>query len=187
MRRFRSLLLILALAPLASCQQGDRGAPAVTRPREGGEEIDVPAGGFRAVAGQTIYVPAYSSILTSNNPDKFNLAVTLSLRNADREHPIVVTSVRYYDHDGKLVHDYLKRPLRVGPMAAVELFVGEKDTRGGVSASFLVEWLAETPVASPVVESVMIGIGSTQGISFTSRGRVVADLSKPASPPSEGR
>jgi Protein of unknown function (DUF3124) len=175
MRYFISLLVLVSLASLSSCGPGDRGAPGVTRPREGGAEIDPPEGGFRAVAGQTIYVPAYSSIFTSDNAQNFLLAVTLSIRNADRDHPIILTSVRYYNHDGNLIQDYLKRPLRVGPMAAVELFVREKDTSGGVSASFLVEWLSEQAVASPVVESAMIGTGSTQGISFTSPGRVLAD------------
>ena len=112
----------------------------MTRPRAGGAEIDTPEGGFRAVNGQTIYIPAYSSVFTSDSSHPFNLAVTLSIRNADREHPVVIASVRYFDHDGKLIHDYLKKPLRVGPMAAVEFFVKESDTSGGVSASFLVEW-----------------------------------------------
>lgn len=178
MKCFRSLLLGFVLASLASCGQGDVGAPAVTRPRAGGAEVDTPAGGFRAVAGQTIYVPVYSSIFTSDDPHHFNLAVTLSIRNADRGHPIVITSVRYFDHDGKLIHDYLKKPLSVGPMAAVELFVRERDTSGGVSASFLVEWLSEARVTSPIIESVMVGTAGTQGVSFTSPGRVIAERSK---------
>jgi Protein of unknown function (DUF3124) len=187
MKRPPSLLLIVVLASLASCGPGGNQAPSVTRPREGGSEIDPPAGGFRAVAGQTIYVPVYSSIFTSDSPQNFNLSVTLSIRNPDQAHPIVVTTIRYFDHDGKLIQDYLKKPLRVGPMAAVELFVREQDTSGGISANFLVEWLSEEPVASPIVESVMVGTASSQGISFTSSGRVIADRTKPAPTATESR
>jgi hypothetical protein len=179
MRRLGILLVIPVLATLASCGEGDHRTPAVTRPREGGTEVDPPEGGFRAVAGQTLYVPAYPSIFTADEPRDFNLSVTLSVRNSDRTSPILLTSVEYFDHDGKLVYDYLKKPLRIGPLAAVELFVGEKDTRGGVSASFLVEWLAEGAVTPPVVESVMVGTAGTQGVSFTSAGRVLSDRSKP--------
>ena len=178
---------MFVLASSASCGRRDNGTPAVTRPRAGGAEIDTPEGGFRAVNGQTIYIPAYSSVFTSDSSHPFNLAVTLSIRNADREHPIVITSVRYFDHDGKLIHDYLKKPLRVGPMAAVEFFVKESDTSGGVSASFLVEWLSEEPVTSPVVESVMVGTASTQGVSFTCPGRVLTDRGRSGSGGDEGR
>jgi Protein of unknown function (DUF3124) len=160
-------------AALASCGPGERGRPAVTRPRAGGVEIETPAGGFQAMAGQTIYVPAYSSILTTDELQPFNLAVTLSVRNTDRKHPIIVSSVRYFDHDGKLIQDHLEKPLSIGPMAAVEFFVRESDTRGGFSASFLVEWLSETTVANPVIEAVMVGTASSRGVSFRCPGRVI--------------
>ena len=55
-------------------------------------------------------------------------------------------------------------------MASAEFFVKESDTRGGVSASFLVEWVAEQSVSDPLVETVMIGTASTQGVSFAYRG-----------------
>ncbi|HEU5115517.1 MAG TPA: DUF3124 domain-containing protein [Isosphaeraceae bacterium] len=177
MRRLRFLASVIILVSLSSCGLGEPRTEGSKR-RSGGLEIAAPAGGFRAVAGQTVYVPVYSSIYTADNPDHFPLAVTLSIRNTDREKPVVVTSVRYYDHRGKLVREFLKRPLQITSMAAVELFVSEGDTSGGVSASFLVEWLSEQAVSSPVVESVMIGTGSTQGISFTSSGRVLSDRSR---------
>lgn len=181
MRTFRFLLLLLALAALVSCGERTHRPPVGLRPREGGEEIDPPRGGFRAVAGQTLYVPAYSSIWASDHPRDFQLAVTLSIRNVDQNRPLIVTSVRYYDHDGRLIQNYLKKPIRVGPLASVEFLVKEKDTSGGTSASFLVDWLSEEPILAPVVESVMIGTAGTQGISFTSPARVLADRSGPAS------
>lgn len=49
----------------------------------------------------------------------------------------------------------------------------EDDSRGGAGANFLVDWGAEQPISEPVVEAVMIGTASQQGISFISPGRVV--------------
>jgi hypothetical protein len=81
----------------------------------------------------------------------------------------------------------LKRPLRVESLAAVEFFVKESDTSGGISASFLVEWLSEKPATSPVVESVMVGTASAQGISFTCPGRVLTDRGRSWSGGDESR
>jgi hypothetical protein len=120
-----------------------------------------------------VYVPAYSHILTSDDARPYNLAVTLSVRNTDDARPIVVHRVHYRDRDGRLIRDYLKKPLKIAPMAAIDFFVKESDTSGGTSASFLVEWSAGEPVSEPVVEAVMIGTAGTQGISFLSPGRVL--------------
>jgi hypothetical protein len=178
--------LIVATGVLASLSSCGRQQPAEVlapglKARKTVVEVE-PVESHRVVAGQTIYVPAYSSVFTSDGAHNFNLAVTLSIRNTDRTHPIVVTSASYYNQDGQLVRDYLKKPLRMGPMASTEFFVSESDTSGGVSASFLVEWVAEQSVSAPLVESVMVGTASTQGISFTCLGRVLADRSHPEKP-----
>jgi hypothetical protein len=181
MTRYASpILAALFLGPLAGC--GPRGPSPAQAPgaqaRKGVVEVE-PIEPGRVVAGQTVYVPAYSSVYISDRADDFNLAVTLSVRNTDRGRPIVVNSVGYYDHDGRLARDYLKKPLRLGPMAATEFFVKESDTRGGVSASFLVEWAADQGVTAPVIEAVMVGTASNQGVSFTCPGRVLSDRARP--------
>ena len=131
-------------------------------------------------------MPAYSSIFALEKSEPFELAITLSIRNTDAANPILLTAVRYYDHDGQLVREYLRKPLRIGPRASVEYFVAEGDTRGGISASFTVEWVGERPVASPVVEAVMIGAASTQGISLICPGRVLTDRSAAGPVPAPG-
>jgi hypothetical protein len=179
MNRTCFILAAFVVAWLASCGRqhtAEIHAPGL-KDRKGVVEVE-PIDSRRIVAGQTIYVPAYSSVLISDQAHRFNLAVTLSIRNTDRMHPIVVTSASYYDQDGQLVRDFLKKSVRIGPMASTEFFVTESDTSGGVSASFLVEWVAERNVTAPLVESVMIGTARTQGVSFTCPGRVVADRSR---------
>jgi hypothetical protein len=179
-RSAKTTIAAFLLASVASC--GPRG-PAIPVPgataRKGVSEVE-PIESGRAIAGQTVYVPAYSSVYIADRADRFDLAVTLSVRNTDRDRPIVVTAARYYDHDGRLVRDYITKPLRIQPMAAMEFFVKESDAGGGVSASFLVEWAAEQSVFAPVVESLMVGTAGNQGVSFTSPGRVLSDRTRPA-------
>lgn len=174
-----TVVVMLVLAAIASCGR-DVAAPGRARtgggPRLGAGVVEIELKpDFRPAAGQTIYVPVYSRVHTSTDARPFELAVTLSIRNTDRANPLVVTSIRYHDQSGRLVRDALKKSLKIDPLAATELFVDESDTAGGASASFLVEWAAEQPVSAPVVESVMIGTASTQGISFACPGRVVAE------------
>jgi Protein of unknown function (DUF3124) len=177
----KTVLLAGVLAGLASCSgHHPAGHPVpATAGRPGVTEIDAVDPG-RVAAGETIYVPAYSSVYVTDQAQAYNLAITLSIRNTDPNQPIVVTSVRYHDHDGRLVHEYLKKPLRIAPLAAMEYFITESDTSGGYSASFLVDWVAEQAPNPPLVEAVMIGTAGSRGISFTCSGRVIADRARRA-------
>jgi hypothetical protein len=176
-RFFPTLVLLPLLVAVASCEQ-DQPTPVTKQQgpstRPGVAEIDLKTvEAMKPAVSQRIYVPAYSHILISDNAQPYNLAVTLSVRNTDDARSIIVRRVRYHDQDGRLIHDYLKKPLKINPLAAIEFFVKESDTSGGTSASFLVEWSAEERVSDPVVEAVMVGTLGTQGVSFLSPGRVL--------------
>lgn len=123
--------------------------------------------------GQVLYIPVYSHIFVSTASGTFNLTTTLSLRNTDLSNAITLTSVRYYDSAGALVRTYLDEPRQLGPLASTEVVVAEKDTSGGAGANFIVEWSAQEPVTSPVVEAVMISTTSSQGLSFVTWARVL--------------
>ncbi len=171
-------LLRLALCCLAAlaggCQPDEPAAPAPIA-----AEPLAPA--REAVVGQTIYVPVYSHIFFRDQGREIDLAVTLSVRNTDPERPVTVTGVRYHDSDGRLVRRYLDAPVALPPLASRAYVVEEADRTGGVGASFVVAWAAETAVSPPVAEAVMIGTAGSQGISFVSPGRVVerADVPRP--------
>lgn len=123
--------------------------------------------------GQTIYVPAYSHIYIGNRERPFLLTVTLSIRNIDPKHPIIITGVDYYETQGKRLKRYLKEPIILKPMESIRYVVPENDTSGGSGANFIVEWKSDKPVNAPIVESVMISTRTQQGVSFTSRGRAI--------------
>ncbi|MEW5745895.1 MAG: DUF3124 domain-containing protein [Nitrospirota bacterium] len=125
--------------------------------------------------GQTVYVPAYSHVYITDRAYPFNLAVTLVIRNTDPRNAITVTAVEYYDDHGKLVRRFINKPRTLGPMASTSFFIKESDTSGGIGANFIVRWNAEREVNAPIIESVMIGGRSGQGISFTSPGQEIRD------------
>ncbi len=127
---------------------------------------------LKIAMGQTIYVPIYSEIHHFKNRT-FPLSATLSVRNTDPQNPIIITSVKYYNSDGKLVREHLENPLRMAPLATTDFIVDQNDRTGGSGANFLVEWIAETKVYEPIVEAVMVSTTSQQGISFLSKGRVI--------------
>lgn len=131
--------------------------------------------------GQVVYVPAYSHIYVGDKPLQFNLAVTLCIRNTDMSRDIRILSIEYRDSKGKLIRTYLKDPLKIGPLASADFFVKESDVAGGVNAHFLVQWEAGQEVNEPIIETIMIGARSGQGISFIGRGKVIGP-SKPLKP-----
>ena len=126
--------------------------------------------------GQTIYVPAYSHIYShiySDRESPFLLTVTLSIRNIDLKHPIKITIVDYYETQGKLLKKFLDKPVTLKPLESIRYVIPRSDKAGGSGANFIVEWKSDKSVNPPIVESVMIGTQSQQGVSFTSRGRAI--------------
>lgn len=123
--------------------------------------------------GQTIYVPAYSHIYSGDREKPFLLTVTLSIRNIDPKHQIKITTVVYYETQGKLLKKYLDKSVMLNPLESLRYVIAERDKAGGSGANFIIEWQSDKAVNPPIIESVMIGTQSQQGISFTSRGRVI--------------
>lgn len=175
----RIMFALLVLGTLASCDRGVKpqaGKPSLGARKGISEVAEVAASS--SVDGQTVYVPVYSQIPAGDRGYPFQLSVTLSVRNTDRSSPIVLTSVQYFGEDGQLVRDFVKKPLRIAPLAAAAYFIQERDASGGTAASFLVEWVADKIVSEPVIEAVMVGTAGNQGISFTAAGKTIARKAK---------
>lgn len=128
---------------------------------------------FRLSKGQTVYVPVYSNVFTGPRKLPFQLAATLSIRNTDISASFRLTTIDYYDTDGKLIRHYLGKPLAVGPLASTYVHIEEKDVSGGFGANFIVRWEADKKINTPIIECVMVGATSGQGISFVSPGQEV--------------
>jgi hypothetical protein len=125
--------------------------------------------------GQTVYVPIYSHIYSGIKARPFDLAATLSIRNTNLKSSIIIVSVKYYDSAGKMIKDYLDGPIKLNALASARYIITEDDKAGGSGANFIVIWQSEKSVNPPIIESVMIGTHSGQGISFVSRGQVIEE------------
>jgi hypothetical protein len=124
--------------------------------------------------GQTVYVPIYSYIYYYDSQKHLiNLAATLSIRNTDLRHPIIITAIGYYNTSGQLVEKYLDKPSELSALASADFFIKQNDVTGGLGANFIVEWVAEKTVSQPVIEAVLISTESGRGISLLSPGRVI--------------
>ena len=134
-----------------------------------GEEI-------RRVSGQTVYVPIYTHIYSGLKGRPFDLAATLSIRNTDTKHSITIVSVEFYDTEGKLIENYIDTPLQLGALASTRYVIKEGEKKsGGSGANFIVKWKSDTAVNPPIIEAIMIGTRSGQGISFVSRAQVIEE------------
>jgi hypothetical protein len=91
---------------------------------------------------------------------------------------MTILTVDYYNSDGKLLKNFLKKPEDLGPMASVRYLIREADKAGGSGANFIVRWTSPKKITPPLIESIMIGTKSQQGISFTSRGQVIEEGSR---------
>lgn len=148
---------------------------AVEAPAEDVGEVAAVSGDSSppAAVSRVVYVADYSHIYHGSERNRYPLTTTLSIRNTDPERSITVTSVRYYDTEGKLDRRFLEEPRRLGPLGTAEFVVAEHEISGGSGANFIVEWSADRPVSEPVIESVMISTRLGQGLSFTSRGQPI--------------
>ena len=101
------------------------------------------------------------------------LTVTISIRNTDPKHQIVITLTDYYETQGNLLKKYIDKPVILKPLESLRYVIPQKDTAGGSGANFIVQWKSDRFVNPPIVESIMIGTQNQQGVSFVSRGRVI--------------
>ena len=137
--------------------------------------VDISAEDIKLSSGQTVYVSIYSHIYSGLKARPFDLAAILSIRNTNPNNSITLTSVKYYDSDGKLLKEYLSIPLQLNALVSTRYIITEDDKAGGSGANFLVKWKSEKKVNPPIIEGVMIGTHSGQGISFVSRGQVIKE------------
>ena len=143
--------------------------------------LSVPASAGRKLHvsnGQKVYVPAYSHIYQGIKGKPYNLSALLSIRNVDAKNSITITAIKYYNDDGELVKNYFDQPAVVPPMGTKEIYLPERDSKGGSGANFTVQWEGGTEVSVPIIQAVMIGTASTQGISFVCNGVAIEEEEK---------
>ena len=124
-------------------------------------------------SGETVYVSIYSNIFSGPKKVPLELAAMLSIRNTDPKYPIIILKADYYDTSGKMIENYVKKPIKLKSLESTYLYLKEYDKRGGHGANFIIKWQAEKKVNLPIIEGVMIS--ARQGISFICPGQIITE------------
>jgi hypothetical protein len=130
-------------------------------------------------AGQTLYLPVYSHLYhgdinsRTGKPSETLVSTHVSIRNTDMKAALRVTSARYYNTEGKLLREFLPAPQIIPPLGTYELFVPRSDASGGSGANFIIEWTAEGPINTPLVEALHADIREARTLLFVTTGRPV--------------
>ena len=135
-------------------------------------------GGQNLSKGETVYISIYSHVYTGIKSVPFELSCMLSIRNTDMTHPIFILKADYYDSTGKLLEQYIKKPMILKPLASTQISIATSDRRGGAGANFIVQWMSENSVNQPIIRGIMLGTASKQGISFICPGKIITENKK---------
>jgi hypothetical protein len=129
----------------------------------------------KKVKGQILYLPVYSNIPYRENNRLYDLSAFAAIHNTDFNYPLRISKVLFFGNDGKLVSNFLSKDTILQPLEAINFFVPDKD-KSGTGANFIIEWISDSLINEPLIESVMIGLKSGQGISFLSTGKILREL-----------
>lgn len=116
---------------------------------------------------EIVYVPVYSDIYYRGGNSKILMTSTLSVRNTSHSDSMYLKYVDYYDSEGVLLRNYIKKPIVLTPLQSVEFIVEFEEKEGGPGANFLVEWGAKRKGIKPIFQGIIVGQGSafvTEGV-----------------------
>ncbi|QWX83507.1 DUF3124 domain-containing protein [Cellulophaga sp. HaHaR_3_176] len=122
------------------------------------------------VSGNT-YLSIYSQIYSLSEHLTHDLTATVSIRNTNRKDSIYITNASYFNTEGHLIRNYIKKPIYLKPLETVSIVIDEKDKEGGTGANFIFDWKIKPKTHKPFFEGIMISTSGQQGLSFTTEGK----------------
>jgi hypothetical protein len=170
------IIIYLSAFLLFACSENNskKGLPQIHANFDANTLIVKENSNTKKVSGQVLYLPIYSNIPYFEHGRRFDLSAFVAIHNTDLKWSLKITKVLFFDNDGKLVSNYLHEDTVLQPLGATNFFIPEED-KSGTGANFIVEWVADTLINEPLIESVMIGLSSGQGVSFSSIGRILRE------------
>ncbi len=128
----------------------------------------------------TTYISAYSEIYSQSVLKTIPLTIILSIRSGSFTDTTIINKITYYDTDGKIVKEYLKKPVRLKPMQSIDYIVaipktteGIPTNRGGTGAHFIVDWGAKYNT-QPIMQCIMHGSHGSNSVSFMVPGKSIS-------------
>jgi hypothetical protein len=127
--------------------------------------------------GQLMYMPVYSNVpYHIVGVEQFDMSAFVAVHNTDLIHSITITNALYFNKMGKPVFDFLTEgKIILAPLATHDFYVPYED-KSGNGANFIIEWVSDTLVSEPLVESVTISLKPNQSVAVLSKGRIIREL-----------
>lgn len=124
-----------------------------------------------SVSNGSTYLSIYSQIYSLSEHLTHDLTATVSIRNTNRKDSIYITNASYFNTEGHLIRNYIKKPIYLKPLETVSIVIDEKDKEGGTGANFIFDWKIKPDTHEPFIEGIMISTSGQQGLSFTTEGK----------------
>lgn len=121
------------------------------------------------------YLPVYSQIYQLHEHKKYDLTVTVSLRNISAKDTIYIMGAEYFNESGGSIRKYFSHTIFLKPLETAEIVIDELDKEGGTGGNFMFKWAVKNKNNLPLFEAVMISTTGQQGLSFSTRGVRVFD------------
>ena len=125
--------------------------------------------------GETVYVSIYSNVYLGPKSRSFEVAAMLSIRNTDPKYAITIHLADYFNTKGEKIAGYIKETIHLKPLESTSFNISDYDKKGGAGANFIVKWSSKEKVNTPIIEGIMLGTRSGQGISFVCPGRSITE------------
>jgi len=117
------------------------------------------------------YLSIYSQIYNLSQHKKYNLTAMVSLRNTSEKDTIYLLKADYHGTHGKMIKQYIKKPVYLLPMETLDIVIEESDVSGGTGSNFIFDWKTPKGATEPIFESVMSSTVGSQGLSFTTQAK----------------
>jgi len=171
---FVSLILVVILN---SCQNLNPNVDKSGKDELKSLELDHKIDTSNMKYNDTIYIPIYSNIYVDKQNQKRLLAATLSIRNTSYSDSLFVTKIDYFNTEGSLVRNYIKKPISLPPMGTINYVIEKEDDTGGSGANFIVTLSAKKTHLRPIIQAIMIGEnGENKGFAFSTDGYSIKKL-----------
>lgn len=117
------------------------------------------------------YLSVYSQIYSQTEHRKEDLTATVSMRNTSQADTLFIEKADYFDTHGKLIREYVGRPVFLTPLETLEIVVNQHDREGGTGGNFIFHWKIHFRSPEPLFEGIMISTSGQQGLSFSTKGK----------------
>jgi len=179
MERKLIFLVLFATMLLFSCKQEEVKTFGAATPKDFDSSIlVVKAPIYKGVKGQLVYLPVYSNIpfVIKNQEYITDMSAIVAIHNTDLANKITLTQVLYFDTEGKLIHDFLNgEKSTLNPLATVDYYVPFEDN-SGTGANFLIEWVSDSLVNEPLIESITAKLTTNQSAAFINQGKIIREI-----------